>query len=765
MKRISMIKAPFKKNAFLLQIFVGLSLISIIIVTIISVFMFYWMKDRTLEEINKINRISLQNTDTVFSSYLKDFQNYSVELYQNPNIRKIMFLDTLEWDSGIDNAVTHIQNILSINRDTMNSVYVLNNTKTILSISEKFAESNADLQLFELVSSHRTGESPIVWTMKDKYSGNEIKTMTFFYHQGAQGSLGGAAVINVDLEALAKTIFSEEPNKNQKMYIVDREGDVILHSDKSLFKPNIMDDPYFATILHSNKSYDSFILESQNKAISYSYISSSNDRYFIISEMEDTYTFSEMVNTRNIIFTYGLLMIMLALFIAGVITYFVYKPFGHVIKNIRSVYKEETNGYQHVDELQLVSNAFTNIVERINSLEKENDSHTFVMMLNSERDEDAQWIENVFMKTGSIHTNDTAYVLFVVTIDDFDNFSEMSNVEAVSFRMDSVITILTDTVTSRAKCSLFTIAADQVLCIISDPHNEVKLEDEFLLEIAKNAQQSVLNMLNMDISIGISSIVNRPTVIIEKYKEAFELTRHRIVQGNRWIANADHLKTLNAVDIPDSAAKDVVNAVMRGDFERYCEELDNVAAFSREYHYSSIIRFFSNMSSSIMKLSHDLLVEKTVNNKTTFLEIYKKVSEFKEYSELKEWFAELFHQSSDVIQDILSKKTKDFLPESLEYINQHYCDPSISVNSVAEKLKVSTSYFSKMFNESVGYTFPEYVNHLRMEKAKELLQDYPEMNITDISTKVGYSSNSYFTTSFKKKYGVSPSKVRLLHKS
>ncbi|MHA0858178.1 helix-turn-helix domain-containing protein [Paenibacillus sp. CMAA1364] len=765
MKRIHRLKAPFKKNSFLVQIFIGLSLISIIIVSIISIVMFYMMKNKSIEEINKINRMALQNTDTVFTSYLKSFQNYSIELYQNPNIRKVMFLDELEWDSGMENAVTHIQNILSVNRDIMNSVYVLNNTKTILSISEKFADSDANLQLFQRVSGHRAGESPMVWNMRDKYSGNDIKTMSFFFHQGVQGSLGGAAVINVDLEALSKTLFSEKTNKNQKMFIVDRAGNVVLHSDKSLGKQNIMSDSYFTTMLHSNKSYDSFILGSENKAVSYSYITSTNDRYFIVSEMESVHTLSEMVKTRNVIVMSGMLMFMLSLFVAGIISYYVYKPFGHVIKNIRSVYQEESTGSHQVDELQLVSNAFTSIVERNHSLEKENDNHTFVKMLNSDRNEDALWIEIVFMKTGSIQTRDTPYGVFVVTIDEFDDFSEMSNVEAVSFRIDSVITLLTETINLRAQCALFTVAADQLLCIISNPHVEIPLDNAFMLDTAKNAQQSVLNMLNMDISIGISSIVNRPSMIIEKYNEALEVTRHRIVEGTRWIADAEYLRTLETMDIPDSAAKDVVNAVMRGDYEQYCKELDRVATYSRDYHYSSIIRFFSHMSSSIMKLSHDLLVEETIKNKTTFFEIYKKVSEFKEYSELKAWFQELFHQSSDVIQDILSKKTKDFLPESLEYINQYYCDPSISVNSVAERLKVSTSYFSKMFNESMGYTFPEYVNHLRMEKANELLQDYPEMNITDISTKVGYSSNSYFTTSFKKKYGVSPSKMRLLHKS
>lgn len=766
MKLMLNIKTPIKKNAFLVQIFIGLSLLSVIIVTIISGITFYVMKNKSMEDINKINKMSLENTDAVFSSNIKSFQNYSIELYQNPNIRKIMFMDELEWDSGMENAVRHIQNILSMNRIVMNSVYVLNNKETILSISEqKFAASDSDRQLFHRVSNLRTGDSPLVWTMEDKYSGNEIKTMTFFFHQGIPGSLGGAVAVNIDLEALSKTMFSEKINKNQNMFIVDRSGNVVLHSDPSMVRKNILNESYFSTILHSDKNYDSFTVGSKNKAVSYSYITTINNRFYVISEMNNVHTLSELAKIRNVIIISGALIFMLALFVAGFISYYVYKPFGHVIRNIRSIYQEHSAESRPVDELQLVSEAFTSIVQRNHNLKRENVTHTFVKMLNSKRGLDKQGIEKIFMDTESIQDKDTPYGVFVVTLDNFDNFSERSNVEAVSFRLDSVITLLTDTIQLNAQCALYTVGQEQVLCILSSPDDKVSLHDDFLMEIARNAQESILKMLNMDVSIGISSIMNRPDMIIEAYKEGLEVTRHRIVEGSRWIANAKFLSTLRKVDIPESAARDIVNAVMRGDHEQYEVELDSVAVYSRGYQYASILRFFTQVSYTIMKLSQDLLIEETINSNSTYFEIHNRISEFKDYSELKAWFQELFHQSSTVIQEILNKKTRDVLPESLEYISLHYCDGSISVNSVAEKMKISASYFSKMFNEAMGYTFPEYVNHLRLEKAKELLQEYPELSINDISTTVGYSSSSYFTTSFKKKYGVSPSKIRILHKN
>ncbi|WP_422657889.1 AraC family transcriptional regulator [Paenibacillus sp. EC2-1] len=766
MKRFVLPKLSYKRNAFLFNIFIGLSLLSIMIITILSMVMFYWMKDKSLVEINKVTRMSLQNTDTVFTSHIKRFQNYSVELYENPNIRKLMFMDHLAWDSGTQNAVNHIQNILLVNRDIMNSVYVLNDTTTILNISERFAEPDSDQDLFDIVKSHRASDSPVIWNMKDKYSGKDIQTMTFFFHKGTPSGLGGAAAVNIDMSNMAKSIFADEgTHQHQKMYIADRQGNIILHNDMSQSNRNISSEPFFTRILNSRDKYDSFTVENQEGPLTYAYLTSSNGRYFIISEMEVVHTLSEWVKTRNVILMYGLFILLIALFIAGLISYLLYKPLGHVVKTIRSSYPGESEQDRNVAELQLVSNTFTQMTNKMNSLEKENDVHAFVRLLNSKTEHTKERIENIFMKTGAIHSDHTPYAVLVVRIDGFEDFSQTGNVETISFRLDSLAAILIESLSSEVKCALFTVSEGQFICVVSEPCEGTKLDSAFLTKTAEHAQISASNMLSIDISIGISSISDDPGFVVDLYKEAFDVTKHRIVQTNRWIADAHDIRNLQSSDIPDNVAKEMLSAVAQGDYERYLSELDRIASICRGYQYVSTLRFFATLASSILRLSQDLIGEDSGQVKVNDFDIHQRVSEIYEYEKLKEWFAELFYQSSEVLREISNKKAQDFVPEALDYINQNYCDSSLSVYRVAETLNISSSYFSKIFNESIGYTFPEYVNHLRMEKAKELIQDYPELSITDISKKVGYSSNSYFTTSFKKKYGVSPSKIRSVRKN
>ena len=82
-------------------------------------------------------------------------------------------------------------------------------------------------------------------------------------------------------------------------------------------------------------------------------------------------------------------------------------------------------------------------------------------------------------------------------------------------------------------------------------------------------------------------------------------------------------------------------------------------------------------------------------------------------------------------------------------------DPDLSLNSICSYLNISTSYFSTIFKEMTGETFIESLTRIRMEKAKELLENTTLKNY-EIVQKVGFSDAHYFGISFKKMPGKTP---------
>ncbi|WP_434310624.1 response regulator transcription factor [Hominifimenecus sp. rT4P-3] len=94
-----------------------------------------------------------------------------------------------------------------------------------------------------------------------------------------------------------------------------------------------------------------------------------------------------------------------------------------------------------------------------------------------------------------------------------------------------------------------------------------------------------------------------------------------------------------------------------------------------------------------------------------------------------------------------------------QYLLMHYTE-RITIGLIAEEFALSESYLSRAFKKNIGMGIPDYLNHLRIRKAKELLLN-PQMKILDIAYLLGYQDEKYFSRVFHKLEGKSPQQYRL----
>lgn len=97
-----------------------------------------------------------------------------------------------------------------------------------------------------------------------------------------------------------------------------------------------------------------------------------------------------------------------------------------------------------------------------------------------------------------------------------------------------------------------------------------------------------------------------------------------------------------------------------------------------------------------------------------------------------------------------------------QYIQKHFSQPDLTLESVAQFLNVSPVYLSRMIKQELGISFTHLLTKTRMEKASELLLS-TELPIHEIAERVGYDTQHYFSTAFKKTIGVSPNQYRKMH--
>lgn len=96
---------------------------------------------------------------------------------------------------------------------------------------------------------------------------------------------------------------------------------------------------------------------------------------------------------------------------------------------------------------------------------------------------------------------------------------------------------------------------------------------------------------------------------------------------------------------------------------------------------------------------------------------------------------------------------------TLAYIKEHSSE-KISLSDMAALAKVSVAYLCRRFKAEVGMGFADYLAGFRLERAREMLKESPEMSITEIAFSAGFNDSNYFSDKFKKKFGLSPLKYR-----
>ena len=103
--------------------------------------------------------------------------------------------------------------------------------------------------------------------------------------------------------------------------------------------------------------------------------------------------------------------------------------------------------------------------------------------------------------------------------------------------------------------------------------------------------------------------------------------------------------------------------------------------------------------------------------------------------------------------------SRDEVASVKNYIYQHYAE-DLSLETLAEKVYLSSGYLSFIFKKETGMNLNRFIRVVRMEKAKELLDQNKDASIQDIALCVGYDDAYHFSKLFKKHFGQSPSQYR-----
>lgn len=145
-------------------------------------------------------------------------------------------------------------------------------------------------------------------------------------------------------------------------------------------------------------------------------------------------------------------------------------------------------------------------------------------------------------------------------------------------------------------------------------------------------------------------------------------------------------------------------------------------------------------------------------NPATSLSILNNLNFIYSFSELQEYFQQIFYNFSTIFESIGYYSEKDVMEQVKRYIDLHY-DKDLTLEFVASLFHLNRSYLSSTFKSRTGTSFVDYINQVRIAHAKELLQQ-TDKKTYQIAQAVGYENPKYFFRIFKKLEGITPEQYR-----
>lgn len=115
--------------------------------------------------------------------------------------------------------------------------------------------------------------------------------------------------------------------------------------------------------------------------------------------------------------------------------------------------------------------------------------------------------------------------------------------------------------------------------------------------------------------------------------------------------------------------------------------------------------------------------------------------------------------AAGLLSDIKKGEKSKYVLEAMDYISAHYNEPDICVGTIAEHLGLSEGHLSHIFKKETDYTILNYLTRYRIHRAMTLLKDC-RVKIYEVAEQVGYRDIAYFSTTFKKLTGLSPSEYQ-----
>jgi two-component system response regulator YesN len=281
-------------------------------------------------------------------------------------------------------------------------------------------------------------------------------------------------------------------------------------------------------------------------------------------------------------------------------------------------------------------------------------------------------------------------------------------------------------------------------------------ERNALVERTREFTRNLHNKLGVDFKMGIGGVKE-----FAKMHESYDEALKALINGKARVVHADdlELRCEYEANYPVATEKKMFEMVEKGDYVRAANAAGEFFDWMQENFTDSIMDIRLKVLEFVLYSERLLYVKggRTYEFKSR-TDYIPSVMGTENLNELKKWFLDKITDISKKIENSKNDKSESLIEKAEAYIDSNYMK-EISLDDVSSYCNISSYYFSKLFKQETGENYVEYLNKVRIENAKRLLNE-SDSSIKEVCYSVGFSDPNYFSRAFKKYEGVTPSEYK-----
>ncbi|WP_342564858.1 helix-turn-helix domain-containing protein [Paenibacillus sp. FSL R7-0345] len=589
-----------------------------------------------------------------------------------------------------------------------------------------------------------------VWVPRKLASGEPVVSYVYPLNR-LSSPTSGLIVVNMKESQIGKYLNITKAEDSNSL-LLGADGKIISHSDKALLLTDGLELPFVQEILNQNSSEGYAFRELDGNRMVYAWSRSALSGWWNVSwsSMDELMTKSREMQGNIIVLTGA--MIVLGTVLAVILAIWLSRPLRQLVRSIRSKSNLEVAGK---NELAFLDMAFKRMQEEEEGLfrllqEREEDTRSFAVhrLL---RGEIPPRLAEVFPEA--------CYRVVAVSIDRYRVYVGNTNVETRSYHR-YLLNAKYESLFPEGIVAHSVYHTDgSIVVVLNFAQEDHGCSNDSLQQALEAIRDESLELLEHTVTIGVSDIADAPEMVAERLFEAMELIKQRMIKGAGsimyWQEEEEHSRKY--LDSENSERR-ILNFLDAGDLDGISKELENIRCMiSAEQHisYDNIMFIYHQLIGATIKhlRENHISTGRTVMGKG---DIYSVLAAMDTLDELEEYLQAFFRE---IVQNLDRGTGETNHGERvIQYLQDHYKE-EIVLKDMSTEFGISYSYMRKIVYELTGKSMIDYLNQLRIDKAKELLLD-TDLTIKQVAAEVGYYNVQSFNRFFRKYEGMPPSSYK-----